>query len=182
MGSWIRTSKNHHFLQQDRSLLRRYRLLRPLTSLRAGFRGTAQGGCRHIRVALRCVLRGKGRARPPHSQSASVCPRSACGRLQVHEHERVGRRTHGSAAERLPPLFACGCRVTSGSGGPPVSYTIRNSSPIPVGRNLLAWDCKVTPAGCGCQEGNTIGCIPSNDGLDAGSGAGFPQRSRFQSF
>src|SRR5579864_6152541 len=40
--------------------------------------------------------------------------------------------------------------------------------PIPVRRNLCAWDCKVTPASCACQEGNTIGCIPSNDGLDAG--------------
>ena len=32
------------------------------------------------------------------------------------------------------------------------------------------WDCKVTPANCVCQEGNTIGCISSNDGLDAGVG------------
>ncbi len=46
--------------------------------------------------------------------------------------------------------------------------------PIPVSRNFGAWDCKVTPAGSSCQEGNTIGCIPSNDGLGAGFGPGFP--------
>jgi hypothetical protein len=40
--------------------------------------------------------------------------------------------------------------------------------------NLCAWECKVTPAGCACQEGNTIGCIPSNDGLDAAFGTVFP--------
>jgi hypothetical protein len=37
-------------------------------------------------------------------------------------------------------------------------------------------DCKVTPAGWACQEGNTTGCISSNDGLDAGLGVGFPHR------
>ena len=65
------------------------------------------------------------------------------------------------------------CRVTSGSSAAG-SFTLRNPSPIPVRRNLLAWDCKVTPVYCACQEGNTIGCIPSNDGLDAGWRAGFP--------
>src|SRR6266700_3215411 len=39
----------------------------------------------------------------------------------------------------------------------------------------MPWDCKVTPTSCTCQERNTIGCIPSNDGLDAGLGPGFPQ-------
>src|SRR5579863_8203533 len=38
----------------------------------------------------------------------------------------------------------------------------------------MPWDCKVTPADCTCQEGNTTGCIPSNDGLGAGLGPGFP--------
>ena len=46
--------------------------------------------------------------------------------------------------------------------------------PIPVRRNFGAWDCKVTPAGCACQGGNTTGCIPSNDGLGAGLRPGFP--------
>jgi hypothetical protein len=45
------------------------------------------------------------------------------------------------------------------------------------GVKFIAWDCKVTPAGCACQERNTIGCIPSNDGLDAGLRTGFPQRT-----
>jgi hypothetical protein len=34
----------------------------------------------------------------------------------------------------------------------------------------MPWDCKVTPVGCACQEGNTICCILNNDGLDAGLG------------
>jgi hypothetical protein len=46
--------------------------------------------------------------------------------------------------------------------------------PIPVRRNFCAWECKLTPADCTCQEGNTIGCIPSNDGLGAGMGTAFP--------
>ena len=48
--------------------------------------------------------------------------------------------------------------------------------PIPVRRSFPAWDCKVTPADCACQEGNTIGCISNNDGLDAGLGPRFPQK------
>jgi hypothetical protein len=40
----------------------------------------------------------------------------------------------------------------------------------------MLWDCKVTPPYCTCQEGNTIGCISSNDGLDAGVRIFFPQR------
>jgi hypothetical protein len=47
-----------------------------------------------------------------------------------------------------------------------------------VKRNSGAWDCQVTPVHCGCQERNTIGCIPSNDGLDARWGTGFPHRRR----
>lgn len=41
-------------------------------------------------------------------------------------------------------------------------------------RNFRPWICKVTPADCACQEGNTTGCIPSNDGLGAGFGPDFP--------
>ena len=40
--------------------------------------------------------------------------------------------------------------------------------PVPARRISKLWDCKVTPAYCTCQEGNTTGCISSNDGLDAG--------------
>jgi hypothetical protein len=43
-----------------------------------------------------------------------------------------------------------------------------------VRRNFRPWICKVTPADCACQEGNTTGCIPSNDGLGAGFGPDFP--------
>ncbi len=35
-------------------------------------------------------------------------------------------------------------------------------------------DCKVTPVDCACQEGNTICCISSNDGLDADLWTFFP--------
>src|SRR4029077_18700343 len=41
-----------------------------------------------------------------------------------------------------------------------------------------AWDCKVTPADCACQEGNTICCISNNDGLGAGLGTRFPHALR----
>ena len=51
---------------------------------------------------------------------------------------------------------------------------LRIPSPFPWRRNSCAWDCKVTPVYCTCQEGNTIGCIPSNDGLDARLGLIFP--------
>jgi len=54
--------------------------------------------------------------------------------------------------------------------------------PIPVRRNSCARDCKVTPVYCTCQEGNTIGCIPSNDGLDARLGVGFPHQIKIQGF
>ena len=47
--------------------------------------------------------------------------------------------------------------------------------PIPVGRKFTLWECNVTPADCACQEINTICCISSNDGLDAGWLSFFPQ-------
>ena len=53
---------------------------------------------------------------------------------------------------------------------------------IPVRRKIHAWDCKVTPAGCACQEGNTTGCIPNNDGLDAGVRDGFSTPRKTCSF
>jgi hypothetical protein len=50
--------------------------------------------------------------------------------------------------------------------------------PIPVRRNFRAWDCKITPAYGACQEGNTICCTHSNDGLGAGMEAFFPHELR----
>jgi hypothetical protein len=58
------------------------------------------------------------------------------------------------------------------------AYSLLRSGPIPVRPNFCAWECKLTPAGCACQEGNTIGCIPSNDGLGAGLAPGFPQEKQ----
>ena len=47
---------------------------------------------------------------------------------------------------------------------------------FPRGGFQPSWDCNVTPPYCSCQEGNTIGCISSNDGLDAGVREFFPQK------
>src|SRR5215469_1320527 len=52
--------------------------------------------------------------------------------------------------------------------------------PIPVSRNSCPWDCKNTPVYCTCQEGNTIGCITSNDSLGAAFRAHFPHEIQFQ--
>ena len=75
------------------------------------------------------------------------------------------------------PAYCCGLgQVTSGltRTAALLLTALFQFRPIPVGRNFSAWDCKVTPARCACQEGNTIGCIPSNDGLDAALVPGFP--------
>jgi len=87
-----------------------------------------------------------------------------------------------SEAKRLAPLFfperlPSHLWLEIAAGFP--SFELH---PIPGGGILSAWDCKVTPAGCACQEGNTIGCIPSNDGLDAGLRPGFPQESSVLEF
>jgi hypothetical protein len=42
------------------------------------------------------------------------------------------------------------------------------AAPFPRDDLQSLWDCKVTPAYCACQEGNTTGCISSNDGLGTG--------------
>ncbi len=44
---------------------------------------------------------------------------------------------------------------------------------VPARRIERLWECKVTPAGCVCQERNTTGCISSNDGRGAGAGRWF---------
>jgi len=80
------------------------------------------------------------------------------------------------------PLMPCGTAAKSPRlGAGPQRFTncsLRSatpeSRPIPVRRNCMLWDCKVTPVGCACQEGNTICCIASNDGLDAGLETSFP--------
>jgi len=55
-----------------------------------------------------------------------------------------------------PDRFSCFC-FPDESGSVP-------AKPSPKG----LWECKLTPPYCTCQEGNTIGCILNNDGLDAG--------------
>ena len=87
---------------------------------------------------------------------------------------RFGRRANGSGAGRLCPLFPAGCRVTSGWASGRICVHSQEFRPVPAGRNSLLWDCKVTPADCACQGRNTIGCIPSNDGLGARFELRFP--------
>jgi hypothetical protein len=70
--------------------------------------------------------------------------------------------------------------VTSGLGLPVrASFTslfvIKPATFPRGGVKKVLWDCKVTPAYCACQEGNTMGCISSNDGLGAGVLDFFPQ-------
>jgi len=71
-------------------------------------------------------------------------------------------------------------RVTSGLAPSPLFTAPAEIRPVPARRISKPWDCKVTPAYCACQEGNTTGCILNNDGLGAGLrdsfGIRFPQR------
>jgi len=121
--------------------------------------------------------RGRIGERPPRFVSESGHQFSASGvRLPVFG---FGAGLTDQEARTPVPFLACGGRqVTSGWApyrlGCTTAFTTLLFRPIPVRRNLCAWDCKVTPASCTCQEGNTIGCIPSNDRLDAGSGPCFP--------
>jgi hypothetical protein len=120
--------------------------------------------------------RGVG-ARPPH-----------CIGFRLPEFRRPGPEGFTSPGLRfrapgLPTwksrrlsLFCGGRQVTSGLAPYRIVFLLPllRSRPIPVGRNFMPWDCKLTPVDCTCQEGNTTGCIPSNDGLGAGLGPGFP--------
>src|SRR5579864_6412337 len=107
--------------------------------------------------------RGRIGERPPRFVSESGHQFSASGvRLPVFG---FGAGLTDQEARTPVPFLACGGRqVTSGWApyrlGCTTAFTTLLFRPIPVRRNLCAWDCKVTPASCACQEGNTIGCIP----------------------
>jgi hypothetical protein len=92
---------------------------------------------------------------------------------------RFRRRAYGSGSPGALALSVCERRQVTSGWAPsrrncPSQLEFRL---IPVRRNFRAWDCKVTPARCACQEGNTIGCIPSNDGLDARLRTRFPHKN-----
>ena len=76
-------------------------------------------------------------------------------------------------------VFACGeRRVTSGRA---LHRYFVFALLVPARRKFVAWDCKVTPADCACQERNTTGCISNNDGADTGMGARFSTFGRGKS-
>jgi len=132
------------------------------------------------------------------SHSLVVAPRGEFGERPPHllgfrlpvvglpeNLKAAGRRTYGSSSPNAHLLPAERRQVTSpwrrplsGSRTAVVLLPLflcshfgsyfRQFRPIPVRRNFQPWDCKVTPVPCACQEGNTICCISSNDGLDAG--------------
>lgn len=106
--------------------------------------------------------------------SAAALRRSESGGPRVYSYVSV--LAPGSQSEALAPVLRRP-QVTSGLGSTAGFAFTLEFRPIPVGWNSCAWDCKVTPVHCACQEGNTIGCIPSNDGLDARLGPCFPHRS-----
>jgi hypothetical protein len=131
-------------------------------------------GQSHLIASFVVAPRERVGARPPHSirLPASGIPEAPEGfyfpRVKVSGAGLTDRKTlapepflqHGGKS----PLA---WHRTAGS-------SLLPSRPIPVGRNFMPWDCKLTPADCACQEGNTTGCIPSNDGLDAGLRSRFP--------
>lgn len=86
----------------------------------------------------------------------------------------LGRRASRIRSRAPLPLFPARCQVTSGWASGRICVHSLEFRPVPAGRNSLLWDCKVTPARSACQGRNTIGCIPSNDGLGAGFGSCFP--------
>jgi len=90
----------------------------------------------------------------------------------------TSRSPRGRSGERPPHFTYCFVRVTEMAPGhlwpgaiPSCCSTSTSRAEtrfVPARRISNLWDCKVTPAYCACQERNTIGCISSNDGLDAG--------------
>ena len=131
-----------------------------------------------------CRAPGEGRGTATALTRLPALPDSRTGKPD-YPHWRLGGLGAGltDLEARAPePLATCGSARSPLVGREPhifPSWTLLLRTAveipglIPVRRNLCAWECKVTPADCACQEANTIGCIPSNDGLDAGLRCGF---------
>jgi len=128
--------------------------------------------------SLRVVRRGRVGARPPQFfffSSSVALPAS----IRKAESSPLSKAVASGLRIKKPdavPVFRAGVPSHLWLGTGPPGPSLLNSSPIPVRRKLRAWDCKLTPADCACQERNTTGCIPSNDGLDAGLGTRFPHQ------
>jgi len=113
--------------------------------------------------------RGRVGERPPHSNFFLLFL------LLLDRFGASGLRTRPTSGYAFTALF---CWFYGCSAGSPLAWrhtvlTTLSTSPaetrlVPARQISKLWDCKVTPAYCACQEGNTIGCISSNDGLDAG--------------
>jgi len=134
---------------------------------------------------------GGGSGNGHRTYSASGFRDSACGKpegygapgLRIQLPEPKSRATHWLSAGRH--------QVTSPWHRPLALYRLLSSlahfasltSRIPPHSReakFMPWDCKVTPVDCACQEGNTICCTPSNDGLDTGFDVSFPHTGRKQ--
>ena len=129
--------------------------------LPAFVRGRAPGGGTGTTTALVTQRPSSGLRLPGDVSPATV--------------QGFGRRA-GESGCPTPEPFLTATKIESplARNGPQGLSHLRIPSPFPWRRNACAWDCKVTPLYCTCQEGNTIGCIPSNDGLDARLGVVFP--------
>jgi len=121
--------------------------------------------------SLSCAGGGSG-----HGHRTSLPASGTSGRLKIRPCGRPWRRAYGSGSLTPMPTFrtVVPSHLWLGTGPPGLHSSI---PPHSRGVKIRAWDCKLTPADCACQERNTTGCIPSNDGLDAGLGTGFPQKS-----
>jgi len=130
--------------------------------------------------------RGEFGERPPHILGFGLPAVGPPENLKA-----AGRRAYGSTSPSAHLLPAGRRQVTSPwrrpLSGSRTAVVLTSAAP----RLLLPpipphsreakfppWDCKVTPVPCACQEGNTICCISSNDGLDAGWKSSFPQQER----
>ena len=94
-------------------------------------------------------------------------------RRRGYGSKKPGARRAESIVERRRQVTS-GRTPSAGISDCSLPYCWENR-PIPVGRKFTLWECNVTPADCACQEINTICCISSNDGLDAGWLTFFPQ-------
>ena len=125
-------------------------------------------------TVLSCT--GGGRARPPHLFGfRPPLPgfRETFGLF--HSSLGCGRRAYESEGPGAPCIGSGGAKSPLALGpNRSLRTTLHVVSPHSREAKFAAWDCKVTPVHCTCQEGNTICCIPSNDGLGAGLGPGFP--------
>jgi hypothetical protein len=135
----------------------------------------------HLRAEMSCRFPG-GRIGVTGTALLFRLPAFGCRGFSFVSGFSLGRRAYGSrslAPEGLNRLFC-------GDAGSPLALAgrvvVSRLRSIPVERNSVLWECNVTPVHGSCQEGNTICCVSSNDGLDAGLRSFFPQWPAWWSF